>query len=68
MDFIDFCYMAVHATLTARDFFLTNFYPSVHSSAFFKNLSRVSVCVGCGSHCFLYAPTEQVALFIVTDN
>ena len=34
-------YMAMHATLTARNFFLVNFYLPVHSPAFFPNLSRV---------------------------
>ena len=33
-------YIAIHATLTARDFFLAYFYPSVHSTAFFQNLSQ----------------------------
>ena len=28
-------FIAMHAVLTARDFFLANFYPSVHSPAFF---------------------------------
>ena len=32
-------YIAIHATLTARDFYLTNFYPSVHSPAFFPQNS-----------------------------
>ena len=32
-------YIAVHATLTARDFFLISTLPA-HSSAFFKNLPR----------------------------
>ena len=31
-------YLAMHATLTARDFFLANFYPLVHSPAFFLKL------------------------------
>ena len=35
-------YIAIHATLTARDFFLANFYPSgPFTSIFFQNLSRV---------------------------
>ena len=34
-------YIAMHATLTVRDFFLANFYPSVHSPAFFQTLSQV---------------------------
>ena len=34
-------YIAMHATLTSRDFFLANFIFPVHSPAFFPNLSRV---------------------------
>ena len=35
-------YMTMYATFTARDFFLTNFYPSgPFTCIFFKNLSRV---------------------------
>ena len=34
-------YIAMHAMLTARDFFLANFYPPVHSPAYFPNPSRV---------------------------
>ena len=41
-------YIAVHATLTARNFFLISNLP-VHSPAFcFQNLSRFFSCVGCG--------------------
>ena len=34
-------YIAIHATLTARDFFLAHFYLPAHSPAFFQSLSRV---------------------------
>ena len=34
-------HIAMHATLTARDFFLANFYLSAHSPAFFQNFSLV---------------------------
>ena len=34
-------YIAIHTALTARDFFLTNFYLLVYSPAFFQNLSLV---------------------------
>ena len=33
-------YIAVHATLTARDFFLANFYPFGSFICIFQNLSR----------------------------
>ena len=40
-------YMAIHATLTARDFYPVYFYLPVHSSAFFQSLSRFfRSCVG----------------------
>ena len=42
-------YIAIHATLAARDFFLAYFFPSVHSPAFFfSNTSPDFPCVGCG--------------------
>ena len=41
-------YIAIHATLTARDFFLAYFYPSVHSPAFFPKPLPIFSCVGCG--------------------
>ena len=42
-------YVVIHATLTARDFFLTYFYPfrSIHLHFFPKPLPIFS-CVGCG--------------------
>ena len=41
-------YIAIHDTLTARDFFLANFYPSGPFTCIFsKPLSKFS-CVGCG--------------------
>ena len=33
-------YITMHATLTARDFLLANFYRPVNSPAFFPNLSH----------------------------
>ena len=41
-------YIAIHTTLTARDFFLAYSTLPVHSPAFFQNLSRFFSCVGCG--------------------
>ena len=38
-------YIAIHATLTARDFFLANFYPSgTFTCIFSQNLSRFFLC------------------------
>ena len=37
-------YVAMHATLTARDFFLANFYLSVHSPAFFQKSPEFFLC------------------------
>ena len=37
-------YIAMHVTLTARDFFLAYMYPSGPSPAFFTNLSRFFLC------------------------
>ena len=37
-------YIAIHATLTARNFFLAYFYLPVHSPAFFPNLYRFFLC------------------------
>ena len=38
-------YIAIHATLTARDFFLTYFYPSGPCTCIvFQNLSRFFLC------------------------
>ena len=34
-------YIAIHATLTARDFFLADFYPSGPFTCIFPNLSQV---------------------------
>ena len=41
-------YIATHATLTARDFFLTYFYPSGSFTSFFFKTSPNFSCVGCG--------------------
>ena len=41
-------YVAIHATLTAKDFFLANFYlPGLFTCIFPKPLPSFS-CVGCG--------------------
>ena len=37
-------YIATHATLTARDFFLGYFYPSGQFTCIFQNLSRFFLC------------------------
>ena len=37
-------YIAIRATLTARDLFLAYFCTSLHSPAFFQNLSRFFLC------------------------
>ena len=49
-------YIAIHSTLTARDFFLSYFYP--HSPAFFAKPLPIFSCVGCGYHRFLCRPAE----------
>ena len=41
-------YIAIHATLTAKDFFLVYFYLPVHSPAFFSKISPDFSCVDCG--------------------
>ena len=41
-------YIAIHATLTARDFFLAYFYPSSLFTCIFSKTSRDFSCVGCG--------------------
>ena len=41
-------YIAIRATLTAREFLLAYFYPSVNSPAFFSKTSPDWSCVGCG--------------------
>ena len=41
-------YAAIHATLTARDFFLANFILVVHSPAFFPKPPLCFSYVGCG--------------------
>ena len=43
-------YIAIHATLTASDFFLTYFYPSGPFTCIFSKTSPDFFCVGCGSH------------------
>ena len=41
-------YIAIHATLTARDFFLAYFYPSGPFICIFSKTSPYFSCVGCG--------------------
>ena len=51
-------YIAMHATPTARDFFLANFYPSGPFPAFFQTTPKFFSCVGCGWHRFLRWPQK----------
>ena len=46
-------YIALHATLTAREFFLGDFYPPVHTTAFFPKPLPCFFCV-----CVSCRPTE----------
>ena len=41
-------YIAIHATLTARDFFLASFYPPGPFTCIFSQISPDFSCVGCG--------------------
>ena len=41
-------YIAIHATLTARDFFLAYFYPSSPFTCIFSKTFPDFFCVGCG--------------------
>ena len=41
-------YIAIHATLTARDFFLAYFYPLMSIHLHFPQTSPDFSCVGCG--------------------
>ena len=41
-------YIAIHATLTARDFFLAYFYPSGPFTCIFSKTLHDFSCVGCG--------------------
>ena len=41
-------YIAIHATLTAREFFLDYFYPSGPFTCIFSKTSPDFSCVGCG--------------------
>ena len=41
-------YIAIHATLAARDFFLAYFYPSGPFTCIFSKTSPNFSCVGCG--------------------
>ena len=49
-------YIAIHATLTARDFFLANFYLSGPFTCIFPKPLPIFSCVGCGYHQFLCRP------------
>ena len=54
-------YIAIHATLTARDFFLAYFYPSllpVHSSSFFPKPVPVFPVLAVANTWFLCRPAE----------
>ena len=52
-------YMAVHATLTVRDFFLAYFYPSSPLTCiFFQNLSRFFPLLAVANIWFLCRPAE----------
>ena len=42
--------IAIHAMLTARDFFLANFYPSGPFTCIFSKTSPDFSCVCCGQH------------------
>ena len=41
-------YIAMHATLTARDFLLAYFYPSGPFTCIFSKISPDFSCIGCG--------------------
>ena len=43
-------YVAIHAALTARNFFLANFYPSGPFTCIFSKTSPDFSSVGCGQH------------------
>ena len=54
-------YIAMHATLTAWDFFLANFYSfPVHSTAFFQNLSRVFPTLAAANRGSLCRPRNTI--------
>ena len=49
-------YIAIHATLTARDFFLAYFYPSVHSPALFPKPLPILPVLAVANTWFLCRP------------
>ena len=52
-------YIAIHATLTAKDFFLAYFYPSGPSTCiFFQNLFRFSPVLAVTNTWFLCMPVD----------
>ena len=51
-------YIAMHASLTARDFFPANFYPSGPFTCIFPKPLPSFSCVSCGKHQFLRMPAE----------
>ena len=54
-------YEAIHATLTARDFFLAYFYPSgSFTCIFFQNLSRFLLCWLWQPHGSLVGPQNKI--------
>ena len=63
-------YIVMHATPTARDFFLANFYPSGPlTGIFFQCLSRVCPVLVVANIGFCVGPqNKQVTLLLVTDN
>ena len=52
-------YIAIHATFTARDFFLACLYPPGPSTCIFSKPLPIFSCVGCDQHRFLCRPAEQ---------
>ena len=53
-------YIAMHATLTARDFFLANFYPSGPFTCIFQNLSRVCLVLAVANIDFCVGPQNKI--------
>ena len=53
-------YIAIHAALTARDFFLAYFYLLVHSPAFFPNLSQFFLCSLLLTHGSCVGPQNKI--------
>ena len=54
-------HIAIHATLTARDFFLANFYLHVHSTAFFSETSpELLPVLGVANTGFSVGPQNEI--------